>query len=166
MMGGLIRILGRGVLVVEGDEHRHQRKNLMPAFAFRHIKDLYGVFWDKTRDLVTALDSKLKDDPSQIIDISNYAGRVTLDIIGVACMGRSFNAIEDPNGELASCYRDIFMEGPPSLLGMALFALVPFWLLARIPSERNRKLNGQSCARVVFPQRRLTLTFMKPLRSS
>ena len=39
------RLLGEGILLAEGDEHKLQRKNLMPAFAFRHIKDLSPVSW-------------------------------------------------------------------------------------------------------------------------
>ncbi|KLU82080.1 cytochrome P450 97B3 [Magnaporthiopsis poae ATCC 64411] len=34
------RILGVGILLAEGDEHKGQRRALNPAFAFRHIKDL------------------------------------------------------------------------------------------------------------------------------
>lgn len=41
------KILGNGVLIAEGDEHKRQRKGLMPAFTFRHVKDLYPVFWAK-----------------------------------------------------------------------------------------------------------------------
>src|SRR5450432_4684686 len=47
---GIGRILGVGILLAEGDTHRAQRKNLMPAFAYRHIKELYATFWDKSRE--------------------------------------------------------------------------------------------------------------------
>ena len=46
---GLGRLLGIGILLAEGEEHKMQRKNLMPAFAFRHVKDLYPLFWEKSR---------------------------------------------------------------------------------------------------------------------
>ena len=49
------RLLGVGVLLAEGDEHKFQRKNLMPAFAFRHVKDLYPVFWMKARESIEAM---------------------------------------------------------------------------------------------------------------
>jgi cytochrome P450 len=48
---GLGRLLGIGILLAEGDEHKMQRKHLMPAFAFRHVKDLYPVFWEKAREV-------------------------------------------------------------------------------------------------------------------
>ncbi|PHH87440.1 hypothetical protein CDD83_8871 [Cordyceps sp. RAO-2017] len=34
------RVLGNGILLAEGDEHKVQRRNLLPAFHYRHIKDL------------------------------------------------------------------------------------------------------------------------------
>lgn len=34
----LRRILGDGLIIVEGDEHKFQRKHIMPVFSFRHIK--------------------------------------------------------------------------------------------------------------------------------
>jgi len=51
LRNSLTRILGFGILFTEGDVHKAQRRNLMPAFAFRHIKDLYQIFWDKSREV-------------------------------------------------------------------------------------------------------------------
>jgi hypothetical protein len=51
-ISALGRIFGVGILLAEGDEHKVQRKNLMPAFAFRHIKELYPSFWRKSREMV------------------------------------------------------------------------------------------------------------------
>jgi hypothetical protein len=50
---GIGRILGVGILLAEGDEHKVQRKNLMPAFAYRHVKNLYPVFWGKAGEVRT-----------------------------------------------------------------------------------------------------------------
>lgn len=55
LRNGLGRILGIGILLAEGDEHKTQRKNLMPAFAYRHVKELYPVFWSKARELTECL---------------------------------------------------------------------------------------------------------------
>lgn len=56
----------------------------MPAFAFRHIKDLYPVFWDKSRNLIKALMSvaegegkeavkSIKDAP--VVEIGGWGSR-------------------------------------------------------------------------------------------
>lgn len=66
---GLGRILGvEAILLAEGDEHRAIRKSLMPAFAVRHVKSLYPVFWDKAREVVEAMTEQIladaaKDEP-------------------------------------------------------------------------------------------------------
>jgi cytochrome P450 len=58
-----------------------QRKDLMPAFAFRHVKNLYPVFWTKSVELVDAVTSESR---TSSVDISAWASRAALDIIGVA----------------------------------------------------------------------------------
>ena len=55
LRNGLGRLLGVGIVLAEGDEHKIQRKNLMPAFAYRHIKDLVPLFWSKSRELTECL---------------------------------------------------------------------------------------------------------------
>jgi hypothetical protein len=57
---GIGKILGVGVLLAEGEEHKMQRKNLMPAFAFRHVKNLYPTFWLKSREVAAALTEVVK----------------------------------------------------------------------------------------------------------
>ena len=87
---GIGRILGVGVLLAEGEEHRLQRKNLMPAFSFRHIKDLYPVFWDKSCELTRAIQSTLnaqaktgredtKDEIAPVVEVNQWTSRATLD---------------------------------------------------------------------------------------
>ncbi|MCJ1228725.1 hypothetical protein MMC12_005386 [Toensbergia leucococca] len=120
----------------------------MPAFAYRHVKDLYPVFWSKSCELVTAIISTVQDAssssteekvtmPCSVIEIGGWASRATLDIIGVAGMGQSFNAIQDPNAELNLTYRKVFVRGSQAqILGYLGFVL-PFWFLRRIPVQRN-----------------------------
>lgn len=101
---GLARILGVGILLAEGDEHKIQRKNLSPAFSFRHIKEIYPIFWAKSRELVDFLavassaTPKAKESEGSTedaapqhapgsIDVGDWCSRATLDIIGLSGMG-------------------------------------------------------------------------------
>ncbi|RYO91664.1 hypothetical protein DL762_002102 [Monosporascus cannonballus] len=154
----LSRILGVGVLVAEGGEHRFQRKMLMPAFAFRHVKDLYPVFWDKGREVVEAMAEHIivrgsssssspppeQTDPerkggrnSAVIEVGDWASRATLDIIGVAGLGKDFGAIRDPDTELSRTYRSLFSPSKQAWRLAVLTLLLPNWLVARIPVKRN-----------------------------
>jgi cytochrome P450 len=154
MRFGLGRILGVGVLLAEGDEHRvcqirlhfdgadaylqTQRRNLMPAFNFRHIKDLYPTFWSKSRELVQSLKSELeKKAPENVIEIGDWASRATLDIIGVAGLGQDFGALQNPNTELNTTYRKIFTPSKAAQrLGLLSMFISPK-IIENLPIKRN-----------------------------
>ncbi|KAH8124244.1 hypothetical protein ACSS6W_006962 [Trichoderma asperelloides] len=135
------RLLGYGLLLAEGDEHRHQRRNLMPAFAFRHIKELYPLFWDKARESVQAMMKECGQEGQTEMEVSEWASRVTLDIIGVAGLGKDFNSIQDENSDLVQTYGYLFKPRPPAKFLIVLATLVPSWLIYRLPLKRNRLVN-------------------------
>ena len=138
LVTGLGKILGVGVFLAEGDEHKKQRKDLMPAFAFRHIKELYPIFWSKSGELVSALIShsgtghRDGDSWGASVDVKDWASRATLDIIGLAGLGRDFDAIKDPENELIRTYKKIFSADRRSQIHAALFMIAP-WLMRALP---------------------------------
>jgi cytochrome P450 len=119
--------------------HQRQRKNLNPAFAFRHIKELYPIFWSKSSELVHALilNSEAVDPAgeksSAPIDVNEWASRATLDIIGIAGLGQDFHSIRDPTTELIRTYKKIFSLGPRARLIRLLSFLLPTWLMRNLP---------------------------------
>ncbi|KAI4169756.1 MAG: hypothetical protein LQ343_005497 [Gyalolechia ehrenbergii] len=147
---GLGRILGYGILLAEGDQHKTQRKHLMPAFAFRHVKDLYPVFWAKSSEMVKAVTSVVVSEGGDItepaeapaVEIGNWSSRSTLDIVGSAGMGQDFGAIKHPMTELNVTYRKVV--GSPNqqadLLGL-LSLFLPFWIVQNLPVARNREVS-------------------------
>jgi hypothetical protein len=154
---GLARILGVGILLAEGDEHKKQRKDLMPAFAFRHVKELYPVFWAKSRELVehlretskstvppfeakSASDQDLEKFAADAtvhapgaIEVGGWSSRATLDIIGKAGMGKDFEALRDPNNKLNEHYQNVFNLGKSGKFWQIVGFFVPFWILKNIP---------------------------------
>jgi cytochrome P450 len=79
------RLTGDGVLVVDGIEHRRQRKLLNPAFASEHIKNLIGPFWAKGCELTQLLeDEAVNGNEKGGYDVLKALTRTTLDIIGLA----------------------------------------------------------------------------------
>lgn len=152
---GLGQLLGIGVLLAEGDEHKKQRRMLMPAFSYRHIKNLYPIFWAKGREVTDKMaafiesqhanGSNTTEKPDSregtVVEVNNFASRVTLDIIGVAGMGHDFNAIQDPSSELNQCYRRVFQPGSGQGRWFAVLNLViPFRILTSLPLKRNREV--------------------------
>lgn len=140
MIGSLARITGYGVLLAEGQEHKVQRRNLMPAFSFRHIKDLYPLFWSKTREVVREMTAAGGDEKGSIeIDVVEWASRCTLDIIGVAGLGYDFGATQNSNNPLVQKYRTVFTPSASGRMLLLLSAFLPRWLVENLPMERNRE---------------------------
>lgn len=154
---GIGRLLGIGVLLAEGDEHKFQRKNLMPAFAYRHVKDLYLVFWGKSREVVVRMTEDVKADAlrsaeaediekkpltpdTAVIEVGQWASRVTLDIIGVAGMGQDFGAIRDPDTVLNRTYRTVFRPSRQAQVLGLLNLLFPSWIVHRLPMKQNGEI--------------------------
>jgi cytochrome P450 len=152
------RLLGVGILLAEGENHKMQRKNLMPAFAYRHLKNLVPVFWDKSREAVEAMTEHInaggipnselpdfqkrpdveKDDA--VMEAGEWASRATLDIIGAAGLGQDFGAIKDPDTLLNRTYRKVFKPSrQAAILGM-LNLFLPGWFVRNIPVKRNGEI--------------------------
>ncbi|KAK3679776.1 hypothetical protein LTR78_000152 [Recurvomyces mirabilis] len=125
---GLGRILGVGLIIAEGDEHKQQRRQLMPAFAHRHVKDLYSIFWSKSAELAQALTTEISDNRS-VVNIADWLPRATLDIIGVAGLGQDFRAIQNPDNQVCNAYARVFDQSPPkgklAMLKMVVKELLP-----------------------------------------
>jgi len=149
----LVRLLGNGVLVAEGDAHKVQRKNLGPAFAFRHIKDLYPVFWRKSRDSVHALtdfvDSESataassdveKAKRTAVFEVGDWGSRAALDIVGTASLGRDFGSLRDPDNELTRVYGKLFKPNRQAMILGLIGLVLPEWILVRLPFRRNNDI--------------------------
>ncbi|EXJ80828.1 cytochrome P450 oxidoreductase [Capronia epimyces CBS 606.96] len=134
-------ITGRGLLLAEGEEHKIQRKSLVPAFSFRHVKDLYPVFWSKARELTDSLEKEIKKAPAK-------ATRATLDIIGVAGMNHDFDALHDPDNLLNRQYRRLRQE--PSWIEVlcsfvtSLLSPKDASIVSQLPTSRKREVKEAS----------------------
>jgi cytochrome P450 len=135
--GFLRHVLGDGLIMVEGDQHKFLRKNTMPAFSFRHIKDLYPMMWTKSVLMTESLQEALVSGECRgtgIIDLSNWTSRVTLDIIGVAGMGREFNTLKNSEDPLLDIYEQLLEPAPEKLafamtgiaLGLPFVRMLPW----------------------------------------
>lgn len=133
----LTTLLGNGLLVAEGDEHKHQRKSLMPAFSFRHIKDLYPEFWAKTQEGVNAMTEEMGEKQEGEFEALEWASRQTLDVIGVAAIGRDFGAIQDDKSKLVNTYRKIFHPSTSGRIIGLLSTVIPLQILDYLPVKRN-----------------------------
>lgn len=167
---GIGQILGIGVLLAEGDDHKAQRKSLMPAFHFRHIKELYPIFWSKSREMVKCIEAELKEskDPNPHVEVGEWSSRATLDIIGTAGMGQDFNALRDPDNELNRVYRAVFQPDRTARILSLLSFFIPRAIIQNLPLARNRSMQAASsvarntCRRLV-EQKKLRMANKEPM---
>ncbi|KAK4954318.1 hypothetical protein LTR10_007748 [Elasticomyces elasticus] len=141
--GFLERLIGRGLVVAEGSEHREQRKNVTPAFSGRVIKDLVPLFWSKGVSLAQTIIREASTNDS-VVEITEVASRATLDIIGSAGLGKDFATLENADHELAQSYSLIMDTKRGGLIKVFLLhQILPFsdWLAPKIPIEANARIH-------------------------
>ncbi|KAI9766221.1 MAG: hypothetical protein M1839_004997 [Geoglossum umbratile] len=166
---------GSGLTFTEGEEHKIQRKNLMPAFSFRHIKDLHPFFWLKSCEFVSIITAEVlahpepanvagKSDaaPSSIVDISSWLSRATLDILGAVGLGYDFEAMSNAKSSLLMAYSRIFAPSAQTAILMSLNLFFPRWVVRNVPFKRNRELRDAAAViretcRAIFKKRRATI---------
>ncbi|RMZ91186.1 hypothetical protein DV736_g1558, partial [Chaetothyriales sp. CBS 134916] len=137
-------ILGDGLVLVEGDLHKFQRKHLQPSFHARVIKELYPIFWAKSCDLVSSLKETVSEPE---IEIGVWCTRVTLDIIGIAGFGHDFSSLRNSNDEFVADYQELLEPRRDKAFFFLLNLIIPNWLTMKIPLwkvPKNMKRISQS----------------------
>jgi cytochrome P450 len=85
----MAKLLGNGLLCVDGDQHRQQRRVLNPAFGPAQIRALTDIFFAKAIKLRDICSSEIAKNPTvnttgTRIDMVLWLNRATLDMIGLA----------------------------------------------------------------------------------
>ena len=157
LIKGLGRILGVGLFLAEGYEHKvssqrgyfpdgvvmirwygtetTQRSNASICVPTYKRPLVYPVFPANSRALAEAATTHTQWEGGDIatVDFGSWVSRAALDIIGVAGLGTDFQAIQDPYNELHQTYRKIFSPGRTGqLLGILSF-LLPSWVIRALP---------------------------------
>ena len=113
------------------------------------MKDLYPVFFEKSKKLVNGLMSVAQEkgkesdktlDDAPIVDIAGWSSRATLDIIGRAGTGVEFGAIENPDTKLNVTYRSVFSPTRQQRMMGLLGLILPQWFLRSLPINHNNKI--------------------------
>lgn len=139
----LSRILGEGVLFVEGAQHRQQRRIMNPAFGPAQIRALTDIFISKSIQLRDVWSTMTVDsEHTTRIDIMPWLSKMTLDVIGLAGFNYEFNALNatDKPNELNQAFSVMFSAGQQMSIVGILKSRFPF--LRWIPSDRDRKIDA------------------------
>lgn len=122
------RITGRGVLSVEDEDHRRQRRILNSAFNGTAVNNMVPMFWEEGRILRDHIDQQLGGDEAKPLDVlQNYTG-IALSIIGRAGFNYDFQSHERDTNPLAVAFNNMInasLENKMAALLQNVFAL-PF----------------------------------------
>ncbi|KAL7285768.1 hypothetical protein ACG7TL_000877 [Trametes sanguinea] len=137
-------LLGPGLLGTIGEQHRKQRKMLNPVFSTKHLRDMTPLFYEivhKTRDAITSrvrAGAQEKDSGVEL-DMLSWMGRTTLEVLGQAGLGYSFDPlVEDVPDEFATAVKDFF---PQMVRSVVPRLLLPFATKIGSPQFRRRVLD-------------------------
>ncbi|KAF9889511.1 hypothetical protein FE257_007221 [Aspergillus nanangensis] len=139
----LSRIIGFGLILTEGSVHKRQRKALLPSFNFKNIRALYTLMWEKTGLMMDELEKEMKTTDGKI-EITVWASRLTLDIIGPAAMGRDFNSLQNPDNKVAESFLAILEPTKEKMAFLAVNFALPQALAQRIPWRLNRVVEEET----------------------
>ena len=145
----LSRVLGHGIVVAEGFEHKAQRKHIAAAFSPRSMKTMYPMIWETATQSVRSIRSAIQtykidtnDHDVQSyapINTKDWATRITLDSVGMAGYNTQFRTVQGENERLYEASCCLFSSTDASLLYATL--LLPSWLVDWLPLRRNRELH-------------------------
>ncbi|KAI0329989.1 cytochrome P450 [Cubamyces sp. BRFM 1775] len=138
----LAKILGRGVLFTEGEQHRQQRRILNPAFGPAQIRELTDIFVQKSAQLRDVWDAEISKAGGQArLNVLDGLSKMTLDVIGLAGFNYAFNSLtpQGKHNELNQAFQVIFSVPSRFTIMMLLKNLFP--MLDIFPDERARSVD-------------------------
>lgn len=122
------------------DRHKHHRKHITPAFHFRHIKELYPVFWSKSMEFCNVIGGALAENEHKILEIGHYATQVTLDIIGLAGLGRDIGSLRNSEDELIQNYEEILEPTAEKGIYFLFHLIFEEWFIKALPWKINERV--------------------------
>lgn len=132
--------LGDGLILVEGERHKLLRRSSLKALGFRQIQDMYPMMWAKAVKLQDHLDTEVSrrrlGEEEIEVEMFSLASKVTIDVIGMAGLGRDFNLLEGARDQLAEDYETV--TGPSMLLYFVCSVWFSFDLVQMLPWDKNR----------------------------
>ncbi|CAJ0896470.1 3287_t:CDS:2, partial [Entrophospora sp. SA101] len=102
----LKNIIGDGILLVDGDVHKKQRKLMNPLFSNHSVRNMIPTFTKISNTLKDLWKDEIKnsqnvnndiDKKCAIIDVGHYMGRASLDIMGIVAFDSEINSLTKPS---------------------------------------------------------------------
>ncbi|KAK0452219.1 cytochrome P450 [Armillaria borealis] len=109
-------VAGKGIIWADTNDHRRQRRVILPAFGAAETKALFPYFSEFSALLVLKWKEAIGMENSAILDMPSWMSRTTLDVIGHAAFDYPFHALEEKDSVLRQAFGKVAGEtfGRPS----------------------------------------------------
>ncbi|KAJ7068560.1 cytochrome P450 [Mycena amicta] len=134
-------IVGPGLLVVENEDHRQQRKIMNPAFGVPQIRALNDIFIHKSTELRDILIKQASQHGgSAPVEILSWLSKVSLDIIGLAGFNYNIHALESDENSVPDELIEAFDRLCDLQAGISITRFIQhqFPILRYLPSRTSR----------------------------
>ncbi|OSD02190.1 cytochrome P450 [Trametes coccinea BRFM310] len=131
-------LLGPSLLTTERGQHRRQRKQLNPVFSIAHLRNMTDIFYHIAGRTCKAIDYRVGPSPDgELIDVNGWMARTTLEMLGQAALGYSFdNFVDDSTDAFGESLKSFFPTySQVALIGFLIPIMsyvMPCWLIAAI----------------------------------
>jgi hypothetical protein len=95
------------------------------------------MMWAKGQSLMKALQEDAEESEISVIELNGWASKVTLDIIGVAGLGRKFNAVEKGKDPLAGIYEELLDPNGETITFAMLCMVIGRNVISMVPWRMN-----------------------------
>ncbi|KAI6104602.1 cytochrome P450 [Pisolithus croceorrhizus] len=136
----LQRNFGRGILWSHGEDHKRQRKSLMPAFTQAAIRNLTPIFYNSAHKAKLAWEALIdaSGGDSTVIEVQNWMNHISLDTIGLAGFSHDFGALDGKPASITKVF-DTFGSSNRSAVNVGLLLLSQvFPLFSYVPTSRSK----------------------------
>ncbi|KAK7460593.1 hypothetical protein VKT23_009314 [Stygiomarasmius scandens] len=183
------KILGAGgIILAEGDAHYRIKRIMQPGFTANRVKNFFPRFRSGSQALVFAWREAAGTKGSAVVDVFDWLGASSLDMIGLAAFGRSLGAVakmssgsvscldsESFYSDLAEVYKSLLdAMGGEETAGAVLLRYAPSWLMSmvtfalRVSPIKNELLSkadealvsAQAAAAALIAERKKTLQLL------
>lgn len=133
----LSRAIGNGLIFSEGATHARQRKSLTSSFRIQNIRALHELMLAKTRIMIACMEEQMSRDGK--VEVSAWASKATLDIIGHSLMSQDFDALRTDHQPVHDAFADLTQPSTGLTQHLIWSMWLPKAVVEMLPTATNAK---------------------------
>jgi cytochrome P450 len=125
-----VNVAARGLVLLEGQEHKDVKRCLVPAFNWTKISQVHPIAWENTRDAVARIAGNIVDGRVQVLKVIQA---VTLETMGKWAFSTDLGALQEPQSRFAKLYTGLFRATRHGEKALTLASIIGPRLMMALP---------------------------------